>query len=448
MFDHDFVEWGNLVPLYVHGDGGRTYRRDELMVVQFQGAMGFGSRKSHPTRKLKAGVNLQHHSFITRFLIGVMPKASYKDAPETFEAFLEKAMEDFASLYFQGLQISGRVLRFLVLGLKGDLPFLAKAGNMTRTFLHIRKRPQGPNSKPLTGCCWLCGAGTDSVPFEDFGASPLWMSTSGVNNINPWDRLPCFFNHVPHVPNDKGQFFKLDLLHIYHLGIGRDFCGSSLAVSLGLYGLSIPDSLGLMNADLRSFLKSSRKQVHFRTLTRDLLGYVSEAVYPTGHWSKAMDTPVLMHFLAWLLTSKFPEELRASKELRIIASACQAMSQFMHILLAGGLWLSQDEASSAAESGLYFLAAYGKLASLYFEQRACRYNLTPKLHCFHHVCMNLKVQSSKARFCLNPIGECTFQDEDFVGRVSRLSRRVSPRMQCQRTIERYLTATRHELRMA
>ena len=448
MFDHDFLEWGNLVPLYIHGDGGRTYRRDELMVIQFQGVLGFGSRKSHPTKLGKPGINLQQHSFVTRFLIGVMPKGTYKDTPETFEIFLERAMENLAWLYFQGIEVAGRTLRFIVLGMKGDLPFLAKAGNLKRTFLHIRKRPAGPTSKALTGCCWLCGAGSEETPFEDFGATPAWVATSGVNNINPWDSLPRFFNHVPHIQNDKGQFFKLDLLHIYHLGVGRDFSGSSLAIALRLYECSIAEALDMMNTDLRAFLKAFRKQVHFRSLTRDLLGYTSEAVYPTGHWSKAMDTPVLMDFIFWLLTTKFSEQLGSSSQLRIIASACQSMSRFMHLLLAGGLWLSQRESASGADAGLYFLKAYGKLARMCYEEGYCRYNLVPKLHSFHHVCLNLKAQSAEGHFSLNPLAQCAFQDEDFVGRVSRLSRRVSPRLQCQRTIEKYLTATCEELRAA
>ena len=49
--------------------------------------------------------------------------------------------------------------------------------------------------------------------------------------------------------------------------------------------------------------------------------------------------------------------------------------------------------------------------------------------------------------CLqNPLADSNFADEDFVGRVSRLSRRVSPRMQSERTIGRYLVATRSQLR--
>ena len=43
VFDHgQFIDYSSLVPLYLHGDGGRTYKRDELMVIQFQPVLGFG----------------------------------------------------------------------------------------------------------------------------------------------------------------------------------------------------------------------------------------------------------------------------------------------------------------------------------------------------------------------------------------------------------------------
>ncbi|CAE7222361.1 unnamed protein product [Symbiodinium sp. CCMP2592] len=46
------VDPGHLVPLNVHGDGGRTYKRQELMVLQWQSAVGAGTSKSSKRRKL------------------------------------------------------------------------------------------------------------------------------------------------------------------------------------------------------------------------------------------------------------------------------------------------------------------------------------------------------------------------------------------------------------
>ncbi|CAE6968930.1 unnamed protein product [Symbiodinium sp. CCMP2592] len=447
LFEHDFVDYDNLVPLYIHGDGGRTYRRDELMVIAFQPILGLGTRLSHPQKltTAKLGVNLKGHSFTTRFLVGVMPKSVYKDNPERFDNFLTATMKDFEQLYFRGMDIgNGRVLRFIPLGLKGDLPFLSKSGHLTRTFLHIRKGPEGPKSKPLKGCCWLCLAGSAQFDFENLGYNPEWLSTTGPKNPPPWDAVPAFFDHVPHVVQDKASFFTLDLLHIYHLGVGRDFGGSALVVALGVYGRgSVPEALEDLNADLRCFLKSSGKSVHFRSLTRDLLGFPSEGAFPCGHWSKASDTPILIDFAAWVLQQRGPGGVRLHS---ILISAAGAIGLFMRTLLRGGLWLDNDEAAAAGRSAMHFLACYQKAAEICFQANTCRFNLVPKLHCLHHVALSLCTKAgSGLSATLNPLAQATFQDEDYIGRVSRLSRRVSARKLCLRTIQRYLVATRVEL---
>ncbi|CAE7369766.1 unnamed protein product [Symbiodinium sp. CCMP2456] len=444
---HDFLEFDNLVPLYIHGDGGRTYCRDELMVVAFQPILGLGSRKSNPLmlRTGKPGVNLQGHSFTTRFLIGVLYKGIYKEHPSRFDNFMTEAFRDLEQLFYHGYNIGDRVLRFVVLGTKGDLPFLARAGHLNRSFLNIRKGPEGPKSRPLTGCCWLCHAGTPGYNFEDLGLEPKWLETCGPNNPPPWEALAPFFDHLPYIVQDKASFFTLDLLHIYFLGIGRDYGASALVMALGIYNAaSVPEALDALNVDFRSFLKSTHKQVHFKKLTRDLLGYPADTAFPCGHWSKATDTPVLVEFASWVL-QKNKDLYDRTKIYQVVVSGCTAMGHFMKTLLEASLWMSKTEAVAAGNAGLHFLRCYQKAADLSFQARALRFNLVPKLHCYHHVCLELLFKARRCDNILNPLSRATFQDEDYIGRVSRLSRRVSPKLLCLRTIQRYLVATRVEL---
>ncbi|CAE7683056.1 unnamed protein product [Symbiodinium sp. CCMP2592] len=283
--------------------------------------------------------------------------------------FLDFGQLDFERLYYGGLDIgNGRVLRFIPLGLKGDLPFLSKSGHLTRTFLHIRKGPAGPKSKPLTGCCWLCHAGTDQYDFEDLGSEPAWLATTGPHNPPPWDAVPPFFDHVAHVVEDKASFFTLDVLHIYHLGVGRDFGASALVVALGLYGRgSVPEALDDLNADLRRFLKSSGKSVHFRSLTRDLLGFSSETTFPVGHWSKAMDTPILVAFAAWVLQQRGGDGVLLHQ---VLISGSGAIELFMKTLLQASLWLDRRQATIAGRAGIQFLARYQKAAQLSYAEQA------------------------------------------------------------------------------
>ena len=450
VFDHGhFIDYSSLVPLYLHGDGGRTYKRDELMVIQFQPVLGFGSRLSHPNKfGQQTGINLQGHSFTTRFLTGVMPKQMYRDSLDVFDNFMVHTMSSLESLYYQGLQLPhGRVLRFLVVGLKGDLPFLAKAGHLNRTFSNIRKAPERPTSKPLVGCCWMCGAGSPNIPFEDFGTAPRWLGTCGANNALPWHSMPPWFDHVPaHVHEDRGSFFKLDILHIYHLGVGRDFGGSSLTVLLDevYQGDSLPAKLQAMNDDLRRFCTSTNRQIHFKNLTRELLGCAGSSKYPTGHWSKASDTPVLVQFVFWIL-QQHPAEVAQSRMLQVMSSASEAIGIFMRELLQAPLWLSPEQAQRAGEASLHFLQCYAKSVDIFYRKAECKFNLVPKLHCLHHLSLGLLDSASTGKAATNPLSYSCFQDEDFIGRVSRLSRRISPKLLVRRTLQRYLIATKYQL---
>ena len=449
VWSHDHFDPETTVPLLVHGDGGRTYRKEELMVVQFQPVLGWGTRTSHPVhRPGVSGVNLQKHSFTTRFLYGVMQKALYKDDEDSFMNFLEGMMQNLCKLYYEGVDLpGGKRLRFLLLGVKGDLPFLQKAGFLLRTFLNVRKAPKTAKSKRLCGCCHLCLAGTEEYDFEDFATSPCWLPTTGRNNPYPWARIPPYFEYLPHVRQGAPSFFRLDIMHLLHLGFGRDFCGSSLVLLLDLYNAdSIPVALDRQTADLARFVQESRRQIHFKRLSRDMLGYKNEHSFPSAHWSKALDTPVMMEFIIWILDQQ-QTLLLEDRLLRLMHGAAQAMGVFMRTVLKAGLWLAKEEAAIASEAGFFFLQAYAKCARICADRRLCRYNLTPKLHFFHHMCIRLHqgVQANLA--CLqNPLADSNFADEDFVGRVSRLSRRVSPRMQSERTIGRYLVATRSQLR--
>ena len=45
----------------------------------------------------------------------------------------------------------------------------------------------------------------------------------------------------------------------------------------------------------------------------------------------------------------------------------------------------------------------------------------------------------------NPVASATFMQEDFVGHIGRLSRRVSPRKQGEKLLHRYLAALQKAL---
>ena len=53
-------------------------------------------------------------------------KAVYKEDPSSFTRFFDTFMENLAALYHRGLNLQNQHLHFLVIGVKGDLPFLQR----------------------------------------------------------------------------------------------------------------------------------------------------------------------------------------------------------------------------------------------------------------------------------------------------------------------------------
>ena len=77
------------IPVYIHGDEGRGFKRSGVMILSLQGAIGRGSKpfqKRHPIRsirKIKMGMNLQGSSFNSCFLYAAMSKRFYNTKPES-----------------------------------------------------------------------------------------------------------------------------------------------------------------------------------------------------------------------------------------------------------------------------------------------------------------------------------------------------------------------------
>ena len=76
------------IPVYIHGDEGRGFKRSGVMILSLQGAVGKGTRpferkhRLQSVRNIKMGVNLAGSSFNSRFLFTAMPKKYYSSKPE------------------------------------------------------------------------------------------------------------------------------------------------------------------------------------------------------------------------------------------------------------------------------------------------------------------------------------------------------------------------------
>ena len=107
------VHPANLVPLLLHGDGGRHYRKSEIVVVQWQSMIGGGTResaRSSSKRKLNqdgddiyaAECNMLGHSYATRFMIGSMVKNTTRTRPRPCSSSWATFLPSFSSCTWKG----------------------------------------------------------------------------------------------------------------------------------------------------------------------------------------------------------------------------------------------------------------------------------------------------------------------------------------------------------
>lgn len=195
------VDLGTCVPCYLHCDGGRGFKKSEFMVCSWSSVIGNGTgkacakdpsvrrrfRRARKNDSDPAQINLLGHSFATHYLYTVMPASWHKD-DDFFHQVLTEMGKDMYACFEPGIDTGGVRLRLVVLGLKADLKFQARAGKLTRWYSTCRKAPIDPTKRNQTPghCCWLCPAGLPEYPFEDIASE----CTAWLQGMQDWQDMP------------------------------------------------------------------------------------------------------------------------------------------------------------------------------------------------------------------------------------------------------------------
>lgn len=473
IFSGDERDFRHVIPFYLHGDGGRIYKKESIMVLSMFPALGRGSSRAptadfeggRPSRKrsrpgaepahlpsapmagehVQMGVNLVGNSLASRFLFTAIHSDHIKkDHHNTWLQLLGVWAEKLCSLYTEGFEHQGQRWRVAVIGLTGDAPFLRDAGLMNRSFNNIRKSEKSDTFLP--GVCHLCLAGrTNGAGFEDLDfLRAAWVQTMRGNNILPWEEPSPLLDGMLTEPDNLPAFFMGDMFHIYYLGVGKEFCASALVYMLKskhcLKKKTMDKSIHFLNEQLKRFqIERKVSPLACGKLSWDLLDYNGPRMFPKGKWSKGMDTGKITKFVE-ILSAELLEGSHGDTHLKLIHDASVAIGTFVRTLFAGGFFLTKQEAEKAIHSGYAFLCTYQKLARLSSEGgKQCLYKLKPKAHAMTHLVLDMWEMYQHDTSCVvNCIGSATFMQEDFVGIIGRMSRRVSPRVQGQKVLHRYL----------
>ena len=462
----------NTLAFCLHGDEGRGPKKGNTCVISMETMLGLPDPSSewdanhcpdcHPldkdTRRFNIGamqnneqgalplcakqlVNLRQHSYLTKFVLCVLPNKYYKKTG-VLDAFMEQLCSEFRTLFTQGVVVGTTTWFGCVLGLKGDLRWYEKIARLDRCF--------NKQLGHLMCMCHECAAGSAQTPWEDGSHEPVWGHTLYLNR--PWkeSNVPPIVD-IPFRDDAPEAMLRRDLFHNTRVGILRDLVGSGVMLIL-LFGY-FHGRRGEVSNNREALLE--RAHSHFQLYCQSthhypaLHSFTSMFFNAVRSWhyswvnSKGSDTCLLIGWLKVLAVSclnDIRDELHRPA-LETIVKATTCVQGWENILYNHGLWLTKPCAAVLYRHFHDFVQAYNKLAHLcLYTHRVPGFAMKAKLHMLMHTKWELYSQLKKPHvvWVLNPSAWNCDMCEDVVGRVSRLSRRVSPQIPVRRTLDLYL----------
>ena len=454
------------LPYYLFLDEGVGLRKSGVLVVSFEMLVGSdtadafvrnlqnGGRRPNLMQVMSESQchNARGRTWDSRFLYTVLPKKAYKNNG-VFPKLLGWLADECVELTQHGVTVRGVSYYPICLGVKGDAPMQAKVGNFQRSFANM-----GYNK----GCCFECKAGLHPYCFEDTRFTPDWEST--IFSERPY-RDPSPLLRIPARPSAPEAFFKRDPFHTFKQSIGCSFLSSTIVLlcEMGYWpgpSESVPEQLKRSYTDFAFFVKREwpgKNMQSLKSFTKELFHWPRVGSYPAGRF-KGGDCSLMMRWVHHVVLSgvvdvnvephvrsgssllQNPLELWHAPFLQQILKASAAGIKFFQVLHRSGCWLARDVMREVGLNAARFTQAFSELASLCHGRDLPRYHLVPSLHAFHHFWVDCKLASSNpaASYCLSPNTSNCEANEDFVGKIARLSRKVHARSTAHRTLERYL----------
>jgi hypothetical protein len=99
------IDLSRTAAFLIHGDEGRTLKRNGLLVTSLQSALGKGYDEKRVAKHGGAPVlqvNFAGHSFTTRHVVSCIPKTCYETQPEVFHSALDHVAKSCSKILLEG----------------------------------------------------------------------------------------------------------------------------------------------------------------------------------------------------------------------------------------------------------------------------------------------------------------------------------------------------------
>ena len=208
------------LPYTLHGDGGRTQKKQPLDMLSLHPAVGVTTSDGEalecrcPTtcKYCEHRLNSKLSTYLTHFLVVAFPSKQWPQG--LLVDFIKNLSQQLGELHTHGLEIKGQRFFFSCIGFRADMEFHIKClweSGLSRSYEHC-----GRVNELMV--CHECHAGAPEVPFEDCNFQARWESTVGESL--PWATTPPF-HPIRFEDGTAGKaplFFRRDPFHVFRLG--------------------------------------------------------------------------------------------------------------------------------------------------------------------------------------------------------------------------------------
>ena len=464
------------VPLFVHGDKGRTLQKSPVFVLSFETPWGlpptmlrrtafdsrniakkqfgdgrlkwtchqralFSGKRKHSQMEglsacpMECPSRLDHeknpktchqrhnskgHSYMSRYLIAAVTSKVYNTNANALPSLLREVAAELNELLEHGLThgATGSALRFVFLGAKGDAEWHFEAGGFNRSY-------HNSSTKTENMICHLCEAGRPGLNFVDCADEPKWASTMAASE--PWNQLPPL-NYAIYSHEFPASLYKLDPFHVTKFGVFRDCVGSTLVrlCRMRYFDFEEGESTSVDARLERAFniyklwALAEGKCITLKRFSKANMNFEKLRSFAWVN-AKGSEVTLLMMWLQWYLEHVLQKPLKNQDDkvpLHAMQQTVQGGLTYIGIMHSHGIFIPAACARFQVDAGMAFIRGYAFLANHCTLNKVSGFRLRPKLHYFHHLVHEAQVQIQKgAERVVSSVLFLCEQNEDFIGRV-------------------------------
>lgn len=210
-------------------------------------------------------------------------------------------------------------------------------------------------------------------------------------------------------------------------------------------GASVDVRFEQVSDKFRVFCSENKISCVLGRITKESIQWPTTGSFPSGGWHKGAITTCLMSWIEARHLLEGAEMCAQDPLFQLVGEACIAANLCLSAMFQSAVFLTPEESGQIGGQGMRFLRRYAQLVTSARDANRSLFAIMPKHHVTQKIFIALLEASQQGKPILNPISVSVQQDEDFIGRPSRLSRRVTARQPVMlRTMQRYLQAAYHK----